>query len=29
VMRDQMQGWFKDLGIDTQLLREPPAPEPG
>lgn len=23
VMRDQMQEWFKQLGIDTQLLREP------
>ncbi|GAB4448372.1 MAG: Nif3-like dinuclear metal center hexameric protein [Anaerolineae bacterium] len=23
VLRDQMLGWFKDLGIDTQLLREP------
>ena len=28
VMRDQMQGWFKDLGIDTQLLREPSPSEP-
>lgn len=27
VLRDQMQDWFKQLGIDTQLLREPaPAP---
>ena len=27
VMRDQMLSWFKELGIDTQLLREPPPEE--
>ncbi len=28
VLRDQMVPWFKDLGIDTQLLRDPPEAEP-